>query len=73
MRKLGMELAGFEPLNTFNPEQVKKMRKFNTVIHSKARQKSKFGKLLDCLDARICEDKIWNDRNKKTNKDHNYK
>ena len=51
-RKLGMELAGFNPLDFFSLEQVEKMRSMKPKGVTKKHRKSKFGKLLDCLDAR---------------------
>ena len=52
--KLGMEIAGFNPLEFFSPEQVEKMRsmKADSSKGLRRHRKSRFGKLLDCLDAR---------------------
>ena len=48
-RTLGMELAGFDPLKFFSPEQVEKMRSMKPEGLSSSHTKSRFGILSEML------------------------
>ena len=64
-KKLGMELAGFDPLEFFTAEQVAKMRSMQTKGATCSHKKAKFGKLLDEYQpANMSKIEIFNDRNK---------
>jgi len=63
--KLGMELAGFDPLEFFSPEQVAKMRSMEPegYLGGQKLRRHKYGKLLEVSDFRKSGIELFKTRN----------
>ena len=62
-RKLGMELAGFDPLNTFSEEQIELMRSIEPQGYTANHRRTGFGNMFDRADFRGFRLDIFKERN----------